>query len=64
MSSELVAVLVQSIARHICFSVASTLMYHVNCRWWETVALPADVDAVDERQFRDQMKEIASEVGY
>ena len=39
-------------------------MYHVNCRWWETVALPADVDAVDERQFRDQMKEIASEVGY
>jgi len=29
--------------------------------WWETVALPADVDAVDERQFRDQMKEIASE---
>ncbi|KAG0566079.1 hypothetical protein KC19_7G037000 [Ceratodon purpureus] len=29
--------------------------------WWETVALPSDVDPADERQFRDQMKEIAAQ---
>ncbi|KAG0568052.1 hypothetical protein KC19_7G182800 [Ceratodon purpureus] len=29
--------------------------------WWETVALPSDVDPVDERQFRNQMKEIAAQ---
>jgi hypothetical protein len=31
-------------------------------RWWETVALPSDVDPVDERPFRDQMKELAAQV--
>ncbi|XP_024391830.1 histone-lysine N-methyltransferase ATXR2 isoform X1 [Physcomitrium patens] len=29
--------------------------------WWETVALPPDVDPADERQFRDQMKDIAAQ---